>query len=65
MNILKKIIKIVIEIKLLQDKHTLILSMTVKSVPQKILKGITYSARRKSKKEGRAQEKKTTHESNR
>lgn len=33
--------------------------MIVKSVPQKILKGILYSARRKSKKEGRARRKST------
>lgn len=51
MDILRKIIKIDVEIKLLQDKHKLILSMTVKSVPQKTLKEILYSARRKSKKE--------------
>lgn len=57
MDILQKIIKIDVEIKLLQDKHKLILSMTVKSVPQKTLKEILYSAGRKSKKEGRARRK--------
>lgn len=69
MDILQKIIKIDVEIKLFQDKHKLILSMTVKSVPQKIFKEILYSARRKSKKEGRARRKntgkRTTHENNR
>lgn len=33
--------------------------MTAKSVPQKMLKGILYSARRKSKKERRARRKST------
>lgn len=57
MDILQKNIKIDVEIKLLQDKHTLILSMTVKSVPQKILKEILYSARRKEEQEGRKSKK--------
>lgn len=57
LDILQKIIKIDVEIKLFQDKHKLILSMTVKSVPQKIFKEILYSARRKEEQEGRTQEK--------